>query len=85
MENKPASYIYVESRGDVQVCIRDARGTESAFRLAAGQSRNIPGTAPYNVRSSDWGQTRVFFQGALVRLESPTPPESLQLLPYSAD
>jgi hypothetical protein len=81
--NRPSSYVYFESRGDIQVCIRDAQGKETAFQLSQGGTRNVPGTPPYTVRVSSWNQARIFFEGLQVRLEEGNADNGVLLRPHS--
>lgn len=79
---RPSSYVYIESRGPVQVCIRDAQGRESVFELTAGSARNVLGAPPYTLQLSDWSQARVFFEGRQVRPGDLEPGGTALLKPF---
>jgi cytoskeleton protein RodZ len=80
--DRPASYVYVEStRGDVRVCVIDSLNQARLVTLRTGESVNVSGTPPFTIRSAQWNDLKVFFQGLRVQLEPGTVTDHVVILP----
>ncbi len=77
--DKPSSYLFLESMGEVLVCIHDGQGRKHSLKLRSGESQNVQGVAPYTLQTADWARVRVFFQGAQVKAEAAQAREGLLL------
>lgn len=80
--DKPASYVYVESiRGDARVCVIDSLNQARLVTLKQGESVNVSGTPPFTIRSAQWNDLKVFFQGLRVQLEPGAVTDHVVILP----
>lgn len=79
--DKPATYVYVEAISDAQVCVFDAQSRARVLTLKAGESVNVTGTAPFTVRSAQWNDLKVFFQGLRVQLDPGAATDPVVILP----
>ncbi len=67
--DKPATYVYVEAIQEARACVLDSRNQARMVVLKAGESINFAGVAPFTIRSAQWNDLKVFFQGLRVQLE----------------
>lgn len=79
--DKPATYIYVESTRDAKVCVIDSQNRVRMVTLQAGESVNVGGNPPFTIRSTQWNDLKVFFQGLRVQLEPGVPTDNIVILP----
>ena len=82
--DKPSSYLFLESMGEVLVCIHDGQGRKHSLKLRSGESQNVQGVAPYTLQTADWARVRVFFQGAQVKAEAAQAREGLLLQAHTS-
>lgn len=79
--DKPATYVYVESTQEARVCVFDSQNQARVAVLKAGESFKLSGTAPFTVRSAQWADLKVFFQGLRVQLEPGAVTDNVVILP----
>ena len=79
--DKPATYVYVESIQESRVCVFDSQNQARVAVLKAGESFKLSGTAPFTVRSAQWSDLKVFFQGLRVQLEPGAAADNVVILP----
>lgn len=79
--DKPATYVHVESIQSARVCVFDSQNQARVAVLKAGESINVYGAAPFTIRSAQWNDLRVFFQGRRVQLEPGAASDSVVILP----
>ncbi len=79
--DKPATYVYVESTRDARLCLIDSLNQARMITLKAGESANIAGTAPFTIRSAQWGDLKVFFQGLRVQVDAGAATDNIVILP----
>ncbi len=79
--DKPATYVYVESIQEARVCVFDSRNQARVAVLKPGESINFSGVPPFTVRSAQWNDLKVFFQGLRVQLEPGTASGNVLILP----
>lgn len=65
---KPGDMVYVVSRVEQVVCVTDGNGQQQLRPLKAGQGLSFSGPPPWQLQSSQWAQTQLYFQGWRVRL-----------------
>ena len=79
--DRPATYLYVESIQPARVCVLDSQNQARLATLKAGESINVSGVPPFTVRSAQWGDLKVFFQGLRVQLEPGAPSDNVVIVP----
>lgn len=67
--DKPATYVHVESTQAARLCVLDGKNQTRVLALKAGEPVNVMGTAPFTIRTSQWNDLRVYFEGRRVQLE----------------
>lgn len=79
--DKPATYVYVESTQEARFCVFDSQNQARVAVLKAGEPFKLSGTAPFTVRSAQWADLKVFFQGLRVQLEPGAATDNVVILP----
>jgi hypothetical protein len=79
--DRPSTYVHLEATRDAQACVIDAQSQARVVTLKAGESTNVTGTPPFTVRSAQWNDLKVFFQGLRVQLEPGVATDPVLILP----
>lgn len=70
---RPAGYVYIEAASEARVCVVDGRDRHTSAVIRPGAGVTVNGEAPFTLHTRQWGELRVFFQGARVNLAEPSP------------
>lgn len=65
---KEGTYVYVVSNGNVEVCVVDGNKQATLLQMKAGESRTVPGVAPWQISGANLQQIQIYFQGGRVTL-----------------
>lgn len=76
---RPANYVHFEAGREARVCVVDGRGQHTTADVRPGAGVSVYGEPPFTVQTRQWTDLRVFFQGARVSLDLPTPPQAVVL------
>ena len=69
---KPGGYVHVIANTNGEICVRDATNTTQIFQLRNSQSQTVRGRPPFEVFSNNLNEFKIFYQGSLLRLPSPS-------------
>ncbi len=78
---RPDNYVYIESARETSVCVVDSQNRLTVSMVRPGESASVYGTPPFMVRSRQWAQLRVFYQGTRVTLDTASAPPAVLLTP----
>lgn len=79
---KPGDMVYLVSGVEQVVCVTDGNGQQQARSFKAGQGLSFYGPPPWQLQSSQWGQTQLYFQGWKVQLPA-VAPEVIRLVEWT--
>lgn len=79
--DKPATYVHVEAMQAARVCVLDSQNQVRALVLKVGESVNVAGVPPFTIRSAQWNDLKVFFQGLRVQVEPGAASDNIVILP----
>ncbi len=79
--DKPATYVHVEAMQGARVCVLDSQNQVRALVLKVGESVNVTGVPPFTIRSAQWNDIKVFFQGLRVQVEPGAASDNIVILP----
>jgi len=79
--DKPATYVHVEAMQGARVCVLDSQNQVRALVLKVGESVNVTGVPPFTIRSAQWNDLKVFFQGLRVQVEPGAASDNIVILP----
>jgi hypothetical protein len=79
--DKPATYVHVEAMQGARVCVLDSQNQVRALVLKVGESVNVAGVPPFTIRSAQWNDLKVFFQGLRVQVEPGAASDNIVILP----
>ena len=79
--DKPATYVHVEAMQAARVCVLDSQNQVRALVLKVGESVNVTGVAPFTIRSAQWNDLKVFFQGLRVQVEPGAASDNIVIVP----
>lgn len=82
VSDKPSNYLYLQALADAQVCLIDSERKTRLLSLKAGESFNMLGVAPFAVRTTQWNDLKIFFQGMRVKLESELDSHNVLVIPH---
>ena len=82
---KPATYVYVEAMQSARACVLDSQNQVRALVLKVGESVNVTGVPPFTIRSAQWNDLKVFFQGLRVQVEPGAASDNIVILPKRGD
>lgn len=69
---KPGGYVHVIANTNGEICVRDATNTIQIFQLKNTQTQTVRGRPPFEVFSNHLNEFKIFYQGSLLRLPSPS-------------
>ncbi len=78
---KPPTYVHVEAMQGARVCVLDSQNQVRALVLKVGESVNVTGVPPFTIRSAQWNDLKVFFQGLRVQIEPGAASDNIVILP----
>jgi transcriptional regulator with XRE-family HTH domain len=79
--DRPATYVHVEAMQSVRVCVLDSQNQVRPLALKVGESVNVAGVPPFTIRSAQWNDLKVFFQGLRVQIEPGTASDNVVIMP----
>ena len=79
--DKPATYVHVEAMQAARVCVLDSQNQVRALALKVGESVNVTGVPPFTIRSAQWNDLKVFFQGLRVQVEPGAASDNIVIVP----
>lgn len=65
---KEGAYVYLVSNGNVELCVVDGNKKATVVQMKAGENRNVPGVAPWQISGTNLQQVQIYFQGGRVTL-----------------
>jgi hypothetical protein len=65
---KEGNYVYLVSKSEVVVCIKDANNVQTKVLLKPDQPQNIAGTPPIKIYSANLKGVKIFYQGSKIQL-----------------
>jgi transcriptional regulator with XRE-family HTH domain len=79
--DKPATYVHVEAMQPARVCVLDSQNQVRALVLKIGESVNVTGVPPFTIRSAQWSDLKVFFQGLRVQVDPGAASDNIVIVP----
>ena len=79
--DRPATYVHVEAMQAARVCVLDSQNQVRALVLKVGESVNVTGVPPFTLRSAQWSDLKVFFQGLRVQVEPGAASDNIVIVP----
>jgi hypothetical protein len=63
---KETRYVHLVGTVDAEVCVVDANKQATLVQLKAGESRSVPGVAPWQISGMHLQKMQIYFQGSRV-------------------
>lgn len=79
--DKPATYVHVEAMQPARVCVLDSQNQVRALVLKIGESVNVTGVPPFTIRSAQWSDLKVYFQGLRVQVDPGAASDNIVIVP----
>jgi hypothetical protein len=73
--------VHIEATQEARFCLIDSQKQARVATLKAGESVTVSGTPPFTVRSAQWSDLKVFFQGLRVQVDAGAATDNILILP----